>query len=71
MEKNIGDVAFLKQVVKRPCKKTIFPLRKTKFEIIENVMVISIKNHLKDEIDLDCFNILNLIYRTNGPLEES
>lgn len=34
-------------------------------------MVISIKNHLKDGVDLDCFNILNLIYRTIGPLEES
>jgi hypothetical protein len=42
-----------------------------KFEIIENVMVISIKNHLKDGVDLDCFNILKLIYRTIGPLEES
>lgn len=29
-------------------------------------MVISIKNHLKDGVDLDCFNILNLIYRTIG-----
>ncbi|SIR86021.1 hypothetical protein SAMN05878482_106227 [Peribacillus simplex] len=34
-------------------------------------MVISIKNHLKDGVDLDYFNILNLIYRTIGPLEES
>jgi hypothetical protein len=31
-------------------------------------MVISIKNHLKDGVDLDCFNILNLINRTIGPL---
>ena len=34
-------------------------------------MVISIKNHLKDGVDLDCFNILNPIYRTIGPLEKS
>jgi len=51
-------------------KNNISP-QKPKFEIIENVMVISIKNHLKDGVDLDCFNILNLIYRTIGPLEES
>jgi hypothetical protein len=72
LEKNIGDVDFFKQVVKRLCKKknNISP-QKPKFEIIENVMVISIKNHLKDGVDLDCFNILNLIYRTIGPLEES
>ncbi|MBT2668769.1 hypothetical protein J7J00_25495 [Bacillus sp. ISL-4] len=71
MEKNIGDVDFFKQVVKRLCKKNNISPQKPQFEIIENVMVISIKNHLKDGVDLDCFNILNLIYRTIGPLEES
>ena len=71
MEKNIGDVAFFKTSSKKTLQKTNISPQKPKFEIIENVMVISIKNHLKDEIDLDCFNILNLIYRTNGPLEES
>ncbi|MEJ9229646.1 hypothetical protein LAV79_09085 [Peribacillus butanolivorans] len=71
MEKNIGDVDFFKQVVKRLCKKNNISPQKPKFEIIENVMVISIKNHLKDGVDLDCFNILNLIYQTIGPLEES
>jgi len=69
LEKNIGDVDFFKQVVKRLCKKN--SPQKPKFEIIESVMVISIKNHSKDGVDLDCFNILNLIYRTIGPLEES
>ncbi|MGI8387792.1 hypothetical protein ACRX5O_24910, partial [Robertmurraya sp. P23] len=39
-------------------KNNISP-QKPKFENIENVMVISIKNHLKDGVDLDCFNILN------------
>ncbi len=34
-------------------------------------MVISIKNHLKDGVDLISFNILKRIYRTIGPLEES
>jgi len=29
-------------------------------------MVIGIKNHLKDEVDLDCFQILNLIYQIIG-----
>lgn len=45
-------------------KNNISP-QKPKFEMIENVKVISIKNHLKDGVDLDCINILNLIYRTN------
>ena len=47
-------------------KKNNISPQKPKFEIIENVMVISIKNHLKDGVDLDCFNILILIYRTLG-----
>ena len=42
--------------------------RKPKFEIIENLMVISVKNHLKDGVDLDCFHILNLIYQIIAPL---
>lgn len=41
---------------------------KPKFEVIDILMVISVKNHLKDGINLDCFNILNLIYRIIGPL---
>ncbi|MGE7591008.1 hypothetical protein [Peribacillus sp. NPDC101480] len=65
---NIGDSDVFKQVVKRLCKiKNISP-RKPKFEVIENLMVVSIKNHLKDGVDLDCFNILNLIYQIIGPL---
>jgi len=44
-------------------KNNISP-QKSKFEIIEY-------EPFKDGVDLDCFNILNLIYRTIGPLEES
>lgn len=65
---NIGESDVFKQVVKRICKINNIPPRKPKFEVIDNLMVISIKNHLKDGVDLDCFNILNLIYRINGPL---
>ncbi|MBT2632476.1 hypothetical protein J7E76_25865 [Bacillus sp. ISL-101] len=68
MAKNIGNSDNFKQVVKRICKiKNINP-QKPKFEVIDNLMVISIKNHLKDGVDLDCFNILNLIYGIIGPL---
>ena len=68
MAENIGDADIFKQVVKRLCKINNIPSQKPKFEIIENLMVISIKNHLTDGVDLDCFNILNLIYRIIGPL---
>ncbi len=62
LEKNIWDVDFLKQVVKRLCKINIINIispQKPKYDIIEKVMVI--KNDLKDGVDLDCFNMLNLI----------
>lgn len=36
--------------------------------MIEDIMVISMKNHLKDGVDMDCFKILNLIYQIIGPL---
>ncbi len=47
--KNIGDVDFFKQVEKDFAKENNISPQKPKFEIIENVMVISIKNHLKME----------------------
>ena len=68
MAENIGDSDFFKQVVERVCKINNISPQKPKFEVIDNLMVISIKNHLKDGVDLDCFNILNLIYRIIGPL---
>ncbi|WP_066073158.1 hypothetical protein [Neobacillus soli] len=68
MAKNIGDSDIFKQVVKRLCEIYNIPPQKPKFGVIDNLMVISIKNHLKDGVDLDCFNILNLIYQIIEPL---
>ena len=64
---NSGDSDIFKQVVKGLCKINNISPQKPKFEIIDNLMVISIKNHLKEGVDLDCFNILNLIYQIIGP----
>lgn len=50
------------------CKVNDISLRKVRFETIENIVVISMKNHLKDGVDLDCFHILNLIYQMIAPL---
>ncbi|MCY9003053.1 hypothetical protein P9443_20190 [Peribacillus frigoritolerans] len=61
MGKNIESSDIFKQVVKRICKINNIP-QKPKFEVIDNLMVIRIKNHLKDGVDLD------LIYRIIGPL---
>ena len=50
------------------CKINNISPRKPRFETIENIVVISLKNHLKDGVDLDCFHILNLIYQIITPL---
>ncbi|CAM3172398.1 hypothetical protein FITA111629_07635 [Filibacter tadaridae] len=62
------DSDVFKQLIKKMCKVNDISLRKVRFETIENIVVISMKNHLKDGVDLDCFHILNLIYQMIAPL---
>ncbi|MEC1661055.1 hypothetical protein [Bacillus mojavensis] len=66
MTGNNEDLDIFKQYVKGLCKINDISPRKPRFETIGNIVVISIKNHLKDGVDLDCFKILNLIYRIVG-----
>ncbi|MBT2573234.1 hypothetical protein J7E26_04655 [Bacillus sp. ISL-51] len=66
MAKNSGDSDMFKQAVKGLCKINNISPRKPRFEITDNIVSISIKNHLKDGIDLECFKILNFIYRITG-----
>ncbi|MED0777762.1 hypothetical protein [Bacillus siamensis] len=66
MTENSGNLDIFKQYVKGFCKINDISPRKPRFETIENIVVISIKNHLKDGVDLDCFKILNLIYQIVG-----
>ena len=68
MAENSGNSDFFKQAVKGRCKINNISPMKPRFETIENIVVISIKNHLKDGVDFECFNILNLIYQIIGPL---
>lgn len=57
-----------KQIIKGFCKRNNISPQKPRFDIIENIVAISMKNHLKDGIDLECFKILNFIYQIIGPL---
>lgn len=66
--RNSGDSDIFKQVVKSLCKVNNISLQKPKFAIIGNNVVISVKNHLKDGVDFECFKILNLIYQVISPL---
>ena len=67
MDKNSKNSDFFKQAVKGRCKINNISPMKPRFETIENIVVISIKNHLKDGVDFECFKILNWIYQILGP----
>lgn len=55
-------------LLKRLCKAHNISPRKPRFESSGDVVIIHVKNHLKEGVDLECFKILNLIYQTIGPL---
>ena len=67
MSKNNEVLGIFKQSVKGLCKINNISPQKPRFETVNNYVIISMKNHLKDGVDLDCFKILNLIYRIIGP----
>ncbi|MDV6379277.1 hypothetical protein ORD22_13740 [Sporosarcina sp. GW1-11] len=57
----------IKQIIKGLCKVNDISPRKVRFESIEGVVIIGVKNYLKDGVDLECFHILNLIYQVITP----
>ncbi|MGE8206843.1 hypothetical protein ACQKP0_20235 [Heyndrickxia sp. NPDC080065] len=59
---------YYQNLLKRLCKAHNISPRKPRFENIEDVVIIHVKNHLKEGVDLECFKILNLIYQTVVPL---
>jgi hypothetical protein len=69
------EVVYLKQnhdyyqnLLKRLCKAQNISPQKPRFENIDDIVIIHVKNHLKEGVDLECFKILNLIYQTVVPL---
>ncbi|MEJ9231025.1 hypothetical protein LAV79_16360 [Peribacillus butanolivorans] len=59
---------YYQNLLKRLCKAQNISPRKPRFENIEDVVIIHVKNHLKEGVDLECFKSLNLIYQTVVPL---
>ncbi|MGE7685937.1 hypothetical protein [Peribacillus simplex] len=59
---------YYQNLLKRLCKADNISPRKPRFENIEDLVIIHVKNHLKEGVDLECFKILNLIYQTAVPL---
>lgn len=56
------------KLLKRLCKADDISPRKVRFENIEDLVIIHVKNHLKEGVDLDSFKILNRILQTVVPL---
>ncbi|MEK5136299.1 hypothetical protein NST39_19885 [Bacillus sp. FSL W8-0645] len=57
-----------KNLLKRLCEDQGISTRKPRFEQVENLILINLKNQLKEGVDLECFKILNLIHQTVSPL---
>lgn len=62
-----------KDLLKGLCKSDNISPRKPRFENFNDgeeleLVLIHIKNHLKEGVDIECFKILNLIYQTVIPL---
>lgn len=59
---------YCRTLLKNFCKVNNISPKRIRFQNIENLVVINIKNHLKVGVDLDCFKILNIINQTVVPL---
>lgn len=59
---------YYQNLLKRLCKANNVSPRKTRFENIEDIVIIHIKNNLKEGVELDCIKILNIINQTIMPL---
>lgn len=60
-----------KDLLKGACKIHNIPPRKARFENfsdMEDLVLIHVKNHFKEGVDMECFQILNLIHQTVTPL---
>ncbi|OVE34142.1 hypothetical protein CCZ20_28070 [Priestia aryabhattai] len=57
-----------KSLLKRLCKANNISPRKPRFQNVEDLVLIHIKNDLKEGVDLDTVKVLNLIYQILVPL---
>lgn len=58
-----------RSLLKRLCKANNISPRKPRFETVEDLVLIHLKNQLKEGVDLETFKVLNLIYQTLVPLK--
>ncbi len=64
----ISTTDHYQNLLKRLCKSNDISSRKVRFENVEDVVIIHVKNHLKEGVDLESFKILNLVLQTVVPL---
>ncbi len=56
-----------KNLLKRLCEDQGISTLKPRFEQVENLILINLKNQLKEGVDLECFRVVNLIHQTVSP----
>ncbi|KAB2421606.1 MULTISPECIES: hypothetical protein [Bacillus cereus group] len=67
----LSEKDYYKILLKGTCKINNIHPRKPRFEYfsdIEELVLIHIKNHLEDGVDIECFKILYYIHQTVIPL---
>ncbi|MET1249440.1 hypothetical protein ABWW58_11685 [Sporolactobacillus sp. STCC-11] len=64
----MGKNDYFKKSIKISCTRQDISPKRARFDEIENLVTINIKNHLKEGVDLECLKILNIIHQTVIPL---
>ncbi|MFF2875220.1 hypothetical protein ACFVR2_02740 [Gottfriedia sp. NPDC057991] len=59
---------YFQNLLKGLCKANNISPRKPRFDNIDDFVIIHVKNHLKEGVDIESFKILNLIVQTVVPL---
>lgn len=58
---------YFKDAIRTLCVAQGIPTRKTRFTKSGNYITITIKNESENELDINCFKIIDIIYSLIGP----
>lgn len=64
----MAQTDYYKDLLKRLCEHQGIYTCKPRFENIEDLVVINLKNSLKEGVDLEIVKIINIVYQTVVPL---
>ncbi|QYA46163.1 hypothetical protein KYI13_13020 (plasmid) [Macrococcoides bohemicum] len=63
----MGKYLSYKEYLHGVCKVDGISPRKIRINEIMDIIIISVKNHQKDGIDIECFKVINSIIKTLSP----